>query len=57
MFPCGWVLRDDGDTLHLYYGAADSVVCVAEASLGTLLSHLEAHPVTEDSASPLRRSS
>ena len=33
VFPCGWVLRDDGDTLHLYYGAADTVVCVAEASL------------------------
>jgi predicted GH43/DUF377 family glycosyl hydrolase len=44
IFPCGWVLRDDGDTLHLYYGAADSVVCLAEASLATLLDHLECHP-------------
>jgi predicted GH43/DUF377 family glycosyl hydrolase len=48
VFSCGWVLRDDGDTLHLYYGAADSVVCVAEASLTALLEHLERHsgPVT-----------
>ena len=44
VFPCGWILRDDGDTLHLYYGAADSVVCLAEASLATLLDHLEEHP-------------
>ena len=48
VFPCGWVLRDDGDTLHLYYGGADSVVCVAEASLATLLRYLESHPFAED---------
>lgn len=50
VFPCGWVLRDDGDTLHLYYGGADSVVCVAEASLSRLLSHLEEHPFADDAA-------
>ncbi len=44
VFPCGWILRDDGDTLHLYYGAADSVVCVAETSLARLLDHLKAEP-------------
>ena len=44
VFPCGWILRDDGDTLHLYYGAADSVVGVAETSLAKLLGHLETHP-------------
>jgi predicted GH43/DUF377 family glycosyl hydrolase len=44
VFPCGWVLRDDDDTLHLYYGAADSSVCVAEASVANLLDHLEEHP-------------
>ena len=42
VFPCGWILRDDGDTVHLYYGAADKVVCVAEASLLTMLDRLEA---------------
>ena len=52
VFPCGWMLRDDGDTLHLYYGAADSVVCVAEASLATLLSHLEEHPYPTDEEHP-----
>jgi predicted GH43/DUF377 family glycosyl hydrolase len=44
VFPCGWILRDDGDTLHLYYGAADSVVCVATASLAQLMNYLEVHP-------------
>ncbi len=47
VFPCGWVLREDGDTLHMYYGAADSVVCLAEASLATLLAHLEEHPCSQ----------
>ena len=26
VFPCGWVLEDDGDTLRVYYGAADTSV-------------------------------
>jgi predicted GH43/DUF377 family glycosyl hydrolase len=49
VFPCGWILRDDGDTLHMYYGAADTVVCLAEASVATLLDHLEQHPCPEHS--------
>lgn len=53
VFPCGWILRDDGDTVHLYYGAADSVVCAAEASLAALLDHLEQHPCAPDSAGRL----
>lgn len=44
IFPCGWILLDDGDTLRLYYGAADSTICVASASLAQLLSHLRGHP-------------
>lgn len=44
VFPCGWILRDDGDTIHLYYGAADSVVCAATASLSELIEHLMSHP-------------
>jgi predicted GH43/DUF377 family glycosyl hydrolase len=49
IFPCGWILRDDGDTLHLYYGAADSTVCVGEASLSSLVDHLGGHPSEHDS--------
>ncbi len=52
VFPCGWILRDDGDTLQLYYGAADSVVCVAEASLAALLDHLGEHSDPPHTATP-----
>ena len=52
VFPCGWVLRDDGDTLHLYYGGADTVVCVAEASLASLLAHLDAYPLAKEEGYP-----
>jgi predicted GH43/DUF377 family glycosyl hydrolase len=52
VFSCGWILRDDGDTLHIYYGAADSVVCVAEASLARLLGYLEEHPYALDQEHP-----
>ena len=44
VFPTGWVLDEDGDTLRIYYGAADSVVGVATASLRTLLTLLERSP-------------
>jgi predicted GH43/DUF377 family glycosyl hydrolase len=44
VFPCGWILRDDGDTVDMYYGAADSVICLATASLTDLLDHLRTHP-------------
>jgi len=43
VFPCGWLLGDDGDTLRMYYGAADSTVAVATASLSDLLDHLAGH--------------
>lgn len=44
VFPCGWILDDDGDTLRVYYGAADSTVCVATASMGALVDHVLTHP-------------
>lgn len=48
VFPCGWILRDDGDSLDVYYGAADSVVCVAQASLRQLLEYLSMHAVAPE---------
>lgn len=36
VFPCGWVLEDDGE-LKIYYGAADTVPCLATARLGDLI--------------------
>jgi len=43
IFPCGWLLQDDGDTLQVYYGAADTSICIAGASLSDLLAWLARH--------------
>lgn len=43
VFPCGWLLDDDGDTLRIYYGAADTSICVATASLAGVLEWLHQH--------------
>ena len=43
VFPCGWLLMPDGDTVRMYYGAADTTIAVAEASLADLLDHVEHH--------------
>lgn len=45
VFPCGWILEDDGDTVRMYYGAADTSICVATASLADLLALLDRHPL------------
>ncbi|MFN0155977.1 MAG: glycosidase [Gaiella sp.] len=44
VFSCGWVLLEDGDTVRMYYGAADTSVCVATASLSELMAWLQRHP-------------
>jgi len=43
VFPCGTVPGHDGDTLLVYYGAADTYVSLATASIRELLEWLEAH--------------
>jgi predicted GH43/DUF377 family glycosyl hydrolase len=42
-FPCGYTIGDDGDTIHLYYGAADTSVALATGSIRQLLAWLDAH--------------
>ena len=42
-FPCGYTILPDGDTLHLYYGAADTSIALATASIRALLEWLEQH--------------
>jgi predicted GH43/DUF377 family glycosyl hydrolase len=51
VFPCGWILDGDGDTIRMYYGAADSVVCLATASLKALLDHVMTHPCADGESS------
>ena len=43
VFPCGQTIGADGDTIHLYYGAADSCIALATGSIRHLLMWLEAH--------------
>ena len=44
VFPCGWVLDGPADRLSLYYGAADSVIGVATASLSDVLARVRRSP-------------
>jgi predicted GH43/DUF377 family glycosyl hydrolase len=43
VFPCGQTIGADGDTIHLYYGAADECVAMATGSIRALLSWLDAN--------------
>lgn len=40
-FPCGTTLAPDGDTLFIYYGAADTCIALATASVDELLNWLD----------------
>jgi len=49
VFPCGQTIGADGDTIHLYYGAADSCMAMATGSLRCMLAWLEAHAGSDTS--------
>jgi len=40
VFSCGWVYDKNDDTIKIYYGAADTSICLAEARLKELLDYL-----------------
>lgn len=42
-FPCGTTIGPDGDTLNLYYGAADTCIAVAKGSIREILHWLDRH--------------
>ena len=42
-FPCGTTVASDGDTINLYYGAADTSIAVAQGSIREILAWLDAH--------------
>ena len=50
VFPTGLLLR--GEELWMYYGAADTCVCVATAKLDDVLGRLEPVRKGEDSQAP-----
>jgi predicted GH43/DUF377 family glycosyl hydrolase len=43
VFPGGTTVAPDGDTINLYYGAADSSIAMATGSVRTLLEWLDQH--------------
>jgi predicted GH43/DUF377 family glycosyl hydrolase len=43
VFPCGYTIAPDGDTIHLYYGAADTSIALATGSVYAILEWLERH--------------
>ena len=48
VFPCGHTVAADGDTLNIYYGAGDSCIALAQASVGSLLGWLDANGQISD---------
>ena len=43
VFPCGCTIAADGDTIRLYYGAADTSIALASGSVRAILEWLERH--------------
>jgi predicted GH43/DUF377 family glycosyl hydrolase len=43
VFPCGYTIGADHDTINLYYGAADTSVALATGSIRELMQWLEQH--------------
>jgi predicted GH43/DUF377 family glycosyl hydrolase len=43
VFPCGCTIAPDGDTIRMYYGAADTSIAVASGSIRAILEWLEQH--------------
>ena len=43
VFPCGYTIDADGDTINLYYGAADSSMALATGSIRSSLAWLDAN--------------
>ena len=41
-FPCGYTIGADGDTINLYYGAADTCIALATGSIAEVLAWLDA---------------
>jgi predicted GH43/DUF377 family glycosyl hydrolase len=41
VFPCGYTIGADGDTINLYYGGADSCIALARGRISMLLNWLK----------------
>jgi predicted GH43/DUF377 family glycosyl hydrolase len=43
VFPCGCTVAPDGDTIRLYYGAADTRIAMATGSIKLILEWMDQH--------------
>lgn len=43
VFPCGYTIASDGDSLNIYYGAADTSIALATGSIKEMLDWLNKH--------------
>ena len=43
VFPCGYTIAEDGDTIRIYYGAADTSIGLATGSIKGMLAWLDEH--------------
>ncbi|MGA7339825.1 MAG: hypothetical protein WBX18_04455, partial [Terracidiphilus sp.] len=48
VFPCGQTIGADGDSINLYYGAADSSMALATGSIRALLTWLDKNSSPSD---------
>jgi predicted GH43/DUF377 family glycosyl hydrolase len=53
VFPCGWILDEATSEVRLYYGAADSAVATATASLADILATVRGAPPPDADTGPL----
>jgi len=53
VFPCGHTIEADGDTLNLYYGAADTCICLARGSIEHMIDWLRRNATPSARASHL----
>ena len=51
-FPCGTTVGDDGDTINMYYGGADSCIALATGSIRSCLAWLKRHGRTPPPIGP-----
>jgi predicted GH43/DUF377 family glycosyl hydrolase len=50
VFPCGFTVDDDDDTINVYYGAADTSICLATASIREMVDWLDEQGHSEHDA-------
>jgi predicted GH43/DUF377 family glycosyl hydrolase len=56
-FSCGWILDEKTQQLHMYYGAADTVICLASAPMDEVMNYVRRMPeVGQDSSGNAKRS-